>query len=385
MNPAYPNSDTASTYCAFTVEVRDPNVCQVRIDFLEFNVDQPTDGLCLGDKLTVTAGGLNARSIPILCGNNKDQHMYVNIPRSDRQRSASLLMQTNGNGAYRWRMRLTHVSCAHTLPKIGSTVHSTQPFRAGGLTLGSNSLTRRSDDRSERMLSKFKLVPIAQLKVTLPAPSGCLQYHNDPAGTIMSFNYGQYLANMDYAICIERLPTTCKVVFRAIDQFGISMFGGARQYSAGVGDGDCLYDYLSIPGGAQDGLRESKDRRCGTILSNYRGDSVGQLVTTRSNGPIVLRFHTDSTYDRTVKAGFKISYEQSSNCEQVTQDQATSPANGNPFGPFTLYSPTPVTATLYDGTGSGVVAESVDNKITSDQIGADRESRSRSNAKRWKF
>ena len=384
MNPAYPNSDTASTYCAFTVEVRDPNVCQVRIDFLEFNVDGPTNGLCLGDKLTVTAGGLNARSIPILCGNNKDQHMYVNIPRSDRQRSASLLMQTNGNGAYRWRMRLTHVSCVHNLAEIGSTVHSTQPYSSSGLTIGSNAMARRSDDRSERMLSKFKLVPMALLKVTPPAPSGCLQYHSDPSGTIMSFNYGHYLANMDYAICIERLPTTCKVVFRAIDPFGISTVGVQRLMAAGVGDGDCLYDYLSIPGGTLDGSRETKDRRCGTVLSNFRGDSNGQMVTTRSNGPIVLRFHTDAAHDHAVKAGFKITYEQSSNCEQVTQDlnQQTSPANAFLSG---LYSPTPVSATLYDGSGSGsAIVESVDNKITP-EAGADRESRSRSNAKRWKF
>ena len=393
-NPSYPNSDTTSTYCAFTVEVRDPHACQIRIDFLEFNVDQPTDGLCLGDRLTVTAGGLNARSIPILCGNNKDQHMYVNIPGTgggqngqSSQRSASLLMQTNGNGAYRWRMRITHVTCTKSLAEnlSSSSVNSMNSM--------SNSLNRRNDIRSERMLSKLRFLPYATLKVTLPAPSGCLQYHSEPSGTIMSFNYGQYLANMDYAICIERLPTTCKVIFRAVDKFGISMFGGARQFYSGVGDADCLYDYLSIPGGALDGSRESKDRHCGTVLSNYRGDSNGQVVVSRSNGPIVLRFHTDSQYDRTVKAGFKLMYEQSSNCEQVTSDpnQPNLNANNqnNPFGPY-MYPPTPVSANLFDGMDGSTMGDmmAVDNKVAVETIGSgsgDRESRSRANAKRWKF
>lgn len=109
---------------------------------------------------------------------------------------------------------------------------------------------------------------------------------------------------------------------------------------------------------------------------------MGQSVVTRSNGPIVLRFHTDSTYDRAVKAGFKIAYEQSNNCEQVALDpnQASSPMN--PFSNFALFSPTPVSASLYESGGSGL--ENVDNKIGMEP-GADRESRSRANAKRWKF
>lgn len=74
LNPSYPLSDMTSTYCAFTIEVRDPEVCQIKLDFLEFNIDQPSDGFCYGDRLTITAGGLSAKSIPILCGDNKDQH-----------------------------------------------------------------------------------------------------------------------------------------------------------------------------------------------------------------------------------------------------------------------------------------------------------------------
>lgn len=50
------------------------------------------------------------------------------------------------------------------------------------------------------------------------APIGCLQYHTDLTGNIRSFNYdpadgGHYQSNLDYAICIQRSPNTCRVEF----------------------------------------------------------------------------------------------------------------------------------------------------------------------------
>lgn len=48
----------------------------------------------------------------------------------------------------------------------------------------------------------------AELQVTIPAPPGCLQYFTAHNGVIESFNYGHYLNNLDYAICIERHAST---------------------------------------------------------------------------------------------------------------------------------------------------------------------------------
>lgn len=358
MNPSYPAADTATSYCPFTIEVQDPDVCQIRLDFMDFNMDQPIDGRCMGDKMTVTAGGLNAKSIPILCGMNKDQHMYVNIPRStssytvtsttgsnvNAYRSASLLIQTNGNGAYKWRIRVTQVNCvrnpAESNSYSGNNGGSINDMMSGqGRTYSSVSV---APSRAKRMIgSKLRFIPFATLKVTHPAPSGCLQYFTEPTGTISSFNYGRYLANTDYAICIERSPTTCKVTLRPVEKFGIFMSSGVRQNFAGVGDTDCLYDYLSIPGGALDGMKETKDRHCGSILSNVHGDSIGQSIVTRTNGPIVLRFHTGDTQDRSVSQGFKIQYEQSSNCEvNGYSDPSLSPSL-SPFASTSLLNRAP--------------------------------------------
>lgn len=408
MNPSYPQSDTATSYCPFTIEVQDPEVCQIRLDFMDFNMDQPVDGRCNGDKMTVTAGGLNAKSIPILCGMNKDQHMYVNIPRStssytvtsatgtnlNAYRSASLLIQTNGSGAYKWRIRVTQVNCVRN-PAESGTYGSNSPginFNEIAASQGrSMSSVPIYHSRAKRMIgTKLRFLPVATLKVTHPAPSGCLQYFTEPVGTISSFNYGKYLSNTDYAICIERSPTTCKVTFRPVEKFGIYMSSGVRQNFAGVGDADCLYDYLSIPGGAFDGMKETKDRRCGSILSNVHGDSISQSIVTRTNGPIVLRFHTSDIQDRSVSQGFKIQYEQSSNCEiNGYSDPGLGPAM-SPFGGTSLLNriPNAITATvqaaamLYDGQShpTPIDDDSIGNKINLERnkslFEPERESRS---------
>lgn len=73
-NPSYPQSDTHQNYCDLTVEVKDANVCQIRLDLLDLQLDPPTDGDCIGDKFTVSATGMATNSIPTLCGLNRNQH-----------------------------------------------------------------------------------------------------------------------------------------------------------------------------------------------------------------------------------------------------------------------------------------------------------------------
>src|SRR5688572_10798904 len=90
----------------------------------------PQWGECVGDRLTVTASGLSTRSVPILCGNNRNQHcklakvcnqinqfssvVYVHLPRDGQDRSASLLFMTNSAGPFRWHIRVTQVDCTRT-------------------------------------------------------------------------------------------------------------------------------------------------------------------------------------------------------------------------------------------------------------------------------
>ena len=337
----------------------------------------------------------------------------MNVPRGEEQRSASLLMQTNGIGAYKWKIRATQINCVRNPAEIGA---NPEALRQSGMSTAvtTNILRRRSslgrslDDVNEpsflprtgrMMLQKFQNL-FAKLKVTIPAPAGCLQYFTEPRGTISSFNFGQYLSNMDYAICIERAPTTCKITFKA-DEFGIDKSSGAK-VSSGVGDIDCSYDYLMIPGGSftGDSIPPTKDRFCGGFLSSIQGLFRNDPIVSKANGPIVLRFHTDNSYDQSVKAGFKITYEQSSNCEQTILD---SNANAGPFtssSPLFPYTPTQVSAALSEGSYSSSKVSHVDQLVNdqhqvppSPDLSAGgsgyelerTEAKSRSNSKRFKF
>ena len=64
MNPSYPKPDNGTNTCQVTV-FKNEGVCQLRLDFEEFQ-------LCTTDSFMVrtTVG----ERLPILCGDNKDQH-----------------------------------------------------------------------------------------------------------------------------------------------------------------------------------------------------------------------------------------------------------------------------------------------------------------------
>lgn len=174
---------------------------------------------------------------------------------------------------------------------------------------------------------------------------GCLQYFNQPSGIIESFNFGQYLNNMDYSICIQRQPDTCRIVFASSD-YDWSLNGvGISGSSSGVGDQDCARDYLLIPGASRTGDGFTYDRYCGGRLHYYRGQTLSAPVVMKTSGPIVLRFHSDAHFESINNGGFRIQYDQSTqDCVYHTAEEAGSLASqqlimstlsdSRPLGPF---------------------------------------------------
>lgn len=72
VNPSYPRGENGTDTCQVTIE-KQPNVCQLRLDFEEFTLAQPDEnGLCTTDSFMVrtTVG----ERLPILCGENGGQH-----------------------------------------------------------------------------------------------------------------------------------------------------------------------------------------------------------------------------------------------------------------------------------------------------------------------
>ncbi|KAI1290339.1 hypothetical protein HDE_08035 [Halotydeus destructor] len=311
-NPSYPQADNQQNYCDLTVEIKDTNVCQLRLDFLDFQLDQPKNGNCMDDKLTVTASGVSTKSIPVLCGKNNNQHMYVHLDRANIDRSASILFKTNSIGPYRWHVRVTQIDCSRSALPAG---HSGDTSTQGQ---SDHSFTSTSTVTKRRIKRKIPFLQMATLKVSIPAPTGCLQFFTQSSGIVESFNFGQYLNNMDYAICIERQPSTCKIIYSASDyEWNLDKYGGQKTV-AGVGDMQCVTDYLLIPGGSATGYGQTFDRFCGGKLNYLADASTEAKVVSKASGPIVLRFRSDNQQDWDMKEGFRLRYEQShSNCEEM--------------------------------------------------------------------
>lgn len=176
------------------------------------------------------------------------------------------------------------------------------------------------------------------------APTGCLQFFTQPSGIIESFNFGQYLNSLDYSICIQRQPNTCRVIFAAGD-FDWSLNGVAIAAStSGVGDQDCARDYLLVPGASRTGDGFTYDRYCGGRLHYYRGQTLAAPLVVKTAGPLVLRFHSDAHFEPLNSGGFRLQYDQSAqDCVQHTPEEAGSLA-GHQLLASTLADARPLSA-----------------------------------------
>ncbi|XP_046638041.1 uncharacterized protein LOC124316254 isoform X1 [Daphnia pulicaria] len=252
-----------------TAEQRGP-ICQLRIDFEKFNIAQPnSESVCSNHVFLV--GGTDSVVSPI-CGENKGQHMYLNVPAPV---SDILLSFKFGNDLIpdlEWRIKIAMLACTD---------------------------------------------------YSLLAPFGCLQYFSFPSGTVHSFNWAdttnnstRQLTNQNYHICFRR-----EIVDASIDTtlcFTPSVTpNGGKAFSltgsdASVGTagqagfsqanlGDCNNDFLIIPNGHDPALPNSpanlRDRYCGERLNVLPKSNMSTTVCTKSK-PYRIIYNTNS--DETV-------------------------------------------------------------------------------------
>lgn len=108
------------------------------IDLEEFILSQPDEyGRCTSDSFMVrtTVG----ERLPMLCGENKNQHLYVDMGRGSANPVVLSVITNDLNSVNRkWKIRISFVKCDNYVM----------------------------------------------------APSGCLQYYRSPSDVIRSFNYG---------------------------------------------------------------------------------------------------------------------------------------------------------------------------------------------------
>ncbi|KPJ19810.1 hypothetical protein RR48_07409 [Papilio machaon] len=263
INPDFPSPSIDRLACVLTLNKTSNDIKQIRLDFAKFELMPPTSGTCDQDQFVVSGQNTN-HVIPILCGINTGQHIYIEV--GDTQGPIRLTIQT-------------------AAPE-----------------------------------SRLFAIKVTQLKSSdiLAAPTGCLQYFNKPNGSIESFNYRNitdiasesnpsYLNNLNYAICIKREKSSCSVTYTNEDPMQIVNYDTdglplipPRQ--AGVEIFNCPSDWLLISAVRLCGERLND----GSVVQDFYLDAP---VTDISAGPIVVWFRSDEGY---VGRGFKLHYQQSS-------------------------------------------------------------------------
>jgi len=287
------------------------NICQLRLDFLTFNIAQPSDdavgpvskalngvivsgagkdvtnmGQCLTDTFTVTSPGGIAP--PTICGQNDGQHIYVDASNDCN----TLAFQLAGMGTRMWEIKVTQYSC------------------------------------------EFSNL----------APSGCLQYYYGvnagqdnqqmplTDGTVESFNFAGkiHLANQNQNICIRRELNRCRICYsaaammfdvssNAADDEGIAGKSGSCCGYGKDGMGTNGYDCVIIPG-ASKGTANKMDVQasefCGRQLATAAlGEAKPAATVCSMVVPFQIRFLSDSFEFAGKESaknpdGFKIDYKQ---------------------------------------------------------------------------
>ena len=293
-NANYPQEDEDPSMCLAQIQPCNENICQIRIDFEDFEMDAGSEPKrpCNRDSVKISSGGGSDLGIGDLCGDNIGQHIYIPVKRG--MGGASIRISTSGRGTaanitqgYKWKMKVTQLDCKDDFDEI--------------------------------------------------APDGCIQYHTEQEGMIKSFNFDpmqkvQYPLNLDYAYCFKKPDTACEIKFaRTMGLAPFTTSVGKMKSTAytenvcgkdnGCGAKDnCIDkstdekkntgDYLLIPGGmTQVGKVEAgkprelveEDFFCGVGVgydgSNDPGkedgtdDSAG--VVSKAVGPVLIKFHSD--------------------------------------------------------------------------------------------
>ncbi|XP_011501685.1 PREDICTED: uncharacterized protein LOC105365268 [Ceratosolen solmsi marchali] len=269
VNPSYPSTFDGTDSCQLTIIKSHSDICQFRLDFVQFNVKGPEtlNNLCTYDQFIVSGGN----PISPICGNNNGNHMYIDVGTGPTN-PVTLSFVTSGSGFDRsWRVRIAQIPCSSI-------------FRA---------------------------------------EEGCMQYYTGVSGQIKSFNYdpniGLQLSNQDYSICIRMERNFCGIQYMTCDDgskianpmanamsmqqmmrsssFTLSGNTINGQYTA-MTDRSCQNDWLMMPCAGNSGRLPSSqiscvDRICGGAFNTETSVNSTSIISTVK--PFRLVFHTDGT------------------------------------------------------------------------------------------
>merc|ERR1711971_448202 len=259
-NPSYPTSYTTTGTCAFSVTPLSSEICQLRLDFTNFDIVETTVGVCT-DSLTIA--GPTGRNPMDLCGTLTGMHVYVEQGRSTT--ATTLTFTTASTSGITWKAKVSQIECS--------------------------SISRGDPD--------------------------CNQYITGASGTVNSYNWPTVqLASKTANICIRRELGYCGIQYNAysatnpdsfiLDDVTITAVNGVAQVMTSSAQA-----YLLIPGGPG-----ATDLHSGGILCDAMALTCGSTSATTIGGAIYRTGHTfvlTHGVTSTVTSGslgFKLSYKQ---------------------------------------------------------------------------
>lgn len=267
-NVGYPTAVTGTAVtCAQTVTRCSSDICQVRLDFTDVVLTQPTAvGVCaVTDAVTITPGATNALTTqrpPALCGTLTGQHVYLDAGPPAITTVATVSFQVATGATQRWRVKVSQIECS-------------------------------SRNR---------------------APNGCLQYFTGIRNTVTSFNFdgtpdyatGGNIQTQDYNVCFRTEQGMCSMAYSAT-----TLAAGESFQLSAAGDGtgtlaNCANGYVRIA----TNVAATQDIFCGGRLSlDMTGNAQLNGIIPSTDRPFSIR-HVAAALTQAGLAGFSIDAQQ---------------------------------------------------------------------------
>ncbi|XP_069960513.1 uncharacterized protein [Cherax quadricarinatus] len=348
VNPNFNSTDSGTGACTLTVNRVNTSICQLRLDFLDFQLAQPdVDGNCNVDFLTVSPSS----TVPRICGSNSGQHsknnsqstiVYLEVDplggpvRVTVDRSGKVMDRS-------WIIKVTQITCDSQ--DKGEYIYPFPYLLRGGysqLGVHAKSLITHEHKVNYHFKSKFwclLFITSCSFAIllhvclrTVSAPSGCLQYYTTTSGTVSSFNFntdptvsssGQ-IADLDYGVCVKMADGYCGIIWETNsasgDNYTFTLTGNVDAIdqniigtpAAATYASECTSDYVMIPGGVDD-TGVSNDRYCGLGFPN--SVTCKSPTVTSIMKPFILYSHHDSDEaEDQGNTGFSLNFRQITNC-----------------------------------------------------------------------
>jgi len=250
-NPSYPTTYSTSGSCAYTVTPISTDICQLRLDFDNFDITETTAGVCTD---SFAAAGPTSNNPNTVCGTLTTQHMYVEQGRSSTASTLTFTIATGGT----WKIKVTQIECS--------------------------SLMR--------------------------APHDCDQYLTGITGNAISYNwYGAVqLQNTDFVTCIRREKGYCGMAYSqaqgtTIDSFDLDDNAAALNGQGNVGA--AIMGYINIPNGL---YADTFSGIVFTAASTSTETSAGVVTVTEGHRYRIL--HTVHSVASTSYEGYNIVFNQ---------------------------------------------------------------------------